>query len=309
MTIWERWLQHPKTVWLRRAVFQVHLWSGLGVGLYVVVISLSGSVLVYRSELRQTFNPEPRFVIASGDRMSAEALTDTALRAYPGYRVSIFTEPEDPTQAVTFMVDRDGNRQQMFFDPYTGEDLGNALPLGWRLTTWLLDLHDNLLYGDTGRSVNGIGAVLLTLLSLTGAFIWWPGIQSWRRSLTIDGKANWETVHMDPPQRLRVLDPRLHLHVGCHRYLSLVSRAVHGSGRLPGAVRRDQLRATCGRYRAVLARLPPLRPVRGLAHQAPVGPDRTGPPGHVHHRRADVVESRGPASGPTFAPVSALGHL
>ena len=79
----------------------------------------------------------------------------------------------------------------MFFDPYTGEDLGNALPLGWRVTTWLLDLHDNLLAGDTGRSVNGIGAVLLTLLTLTGACIWWPGIQSWRRSLTIDRQANW----------------------------------------------------------------------------------------------------------------------
>ena len=49
MTVWERWVRHPKTVWLRRAVFQVHLWSGLGIGLYIVVISLSGSVLVYRS--------------------------------------------------------------------------------------------------------------------------------------------------------------------------------------------------------------------------------------------------------------------
>ena len=76
-------------MWLRRAVFQVHLWSGLGVGLYIVVISLSGSILVYRSELRQTFNPEPRIVSASGDRMSAKGLLDAAWRAYPGYRVSI----------------------------------------------------------------------------------------------------------------------------------------------------------------------------------------------------------------------------
>ena len=56
------WLRHPRGVWLRNAIFQVHLWIGLGVGLYVVAISLSGSVLVYRSELRQAFNPEPRVV-------------------------------------------------------------------------------------------------------------------------------------------------------------------------------------------------------------------------------------------------------
>jgi len=38
-------------VWLRRALFQVHLWSGIGLGLYVFFISVTGSVLVYRNEL------------------------------------------------------------------------------------------------------------------------------------------------------------------------------------------------------------------------------------------------------------------
>ena len=53
----------------------------------------------------------------------------------------------------------------------------------------------NLLYGETGRAVNGLGALMMTLLSLTGACIWWPGIQSWRRSLTIDWKANWRRLN------------------------------------------------------------------------------------------------------------------
>ena len=47
------WFRHPQGVWVRKALFQVHLWTGLGVGLYIVVISVTGSVLVYRSELRQ----------------------------------------------------------------------------------------------------------------------------------------------------------------------------------------------------------------------------------------------------------------
>ena len=191
MTFWERWLRHPQALWLRKAIFQVHLWSGISVGLYIVVISFSGSVLVYRVELRQTFDPQPRLVVVAGERMSSEELTEAAQRAYPEHTASIFVEPDDPNHAVTISIDRDGKRQQLLFDPYTGQDLGHALPLGWRLTTWLLDLHDNLLYGETGRTVNGVGAVLMTLLSLTGAVIWWPGIQSWRRSLTIDWKANW----------------------------------------------------------------------------------------------------------------------
>ena len=86
-------------------------------------------------------------------------------------------------------------RQQQFFDPYTGDYLGNALPAGWRLTTWMLDLHDNLLAGETGRAVNGVGAILLALLSVTGAIIWWPGVQSWRRSVLVDWRANWRRLN------------------------------------------------------------------------------------------------------------------
>jgi uncharacterized iron-regulated membrane protein len=54
---------------------------------------------------------------------------------------------------------------------------------------WLVNLHTNLLSGPTGRLVNGIGAIGLTMLCLTGAVIWWPGIRNWRRSMTVKWRA------------------------------------------------------------------------------------------------------------------------
>jgi len=48
---WRQWLQHPQRVKLRKLIFQVHLWSGIGFGLYVFFISITGAVLVYRNEL------------------------------------------------------------------------------------------------------------------------------------------------------------------------------------------------------------------------------------------------------------------
>ena len=68
---------------------------------------------------------------------------------------------------------------------------------------WLVNLHENLLFGSTGRLVNGIGAVCLTLLCITGAMIWWPGIKNWRRSLTVIwrvhfARINWD-LHSGPP--------------------------------------------------------------------------------------------------------------
>ena len=186
------WLRRPQGKWLRKALFQIHLWTGLGVGLYIVVVSVTGSVLIYRSELRQRFDPQPRAVEISGPRLGADALIAAAQRKFPGNAVEVWTEPDDPALAVTMSVRQEGRPpDQLFFDPYTGEYLGHALPAGWRLTTWTLDLHDNLLAGETGRAVNGAGAVLLMVLAVTGVVIWWPGIQTWRRSLLIDWRSKW----------------------------------------------------------------------------------------------------------------------
>ena len=189
------WKHQPQKLWLRRALFQIHLWSGLAVGLYIVVISISGSILVYRSELRQTFEPEPRYVTVAGVRMTEEELTTTALRLYPDHSVSRVILRDDPTRAATVTLTRNGAPTQLIFDPYTGDDLGHRLPVPYRLTTWMLDLHDNLLYGDTGRRLNGIGSIILTLLAFTGAIIWWPGRERWTNSMTIDWKSGWRRIN------------------------------------------------------------------------------------------------------------------
>lgn len=48
---WQRWLWRPKSTWIRKAIFQIHLWSGLLLGLYVVVVCASGSAIVFRNDI------------------------------------------------------------------------------------------------------------------------------------------------------------------------------------------------------------------------------------------------------------------
>ena len=49
--LWQQWLWRPKSSWVRKLVFQVHLWSGMLLGLYVVVVCASGSALVFRNDV------------------------------------------------------------------------------------------------------------------------------------------------------------------------------------------------------------------------------------------------------------------
>ena len=194
MASWRKWVHQPQRVWVRRALFQVHLWSGLATGVYVVVLCLSGSVLVYRNELYSAFSPKPVFVSGAGEPISVDELKAAARRMFPSYDVAEVDKGKTVNQAADVTLRRGAETRRRLLNPYTGEDLGDPLPAGFRFTAWLLDLHDNLLYGETGRRVNGIGAIILIALCATGAVIWWPGIASWRRSLSIEAHANWKRL-------------------------------------------------------------------------------------------------------------------
>jgi uncharacterized iron-regulated membrane protein len=62
---------------------------------------------------------------------------------------------------------------------------------------WLVHLHTNLSAGQTGRTLNGIGAIVVTMICLTGAVIWWPGIKNWRRSMSVKWSAPFARMVWD----------------------------------------------------------------------------------------------------------------
>ncbi len=191
MTYWQRWMLQPQAVWLRKATFQVHLWSGIGIGLYVLLVSVTGSVLVYRNELYRAATPDPIVVIEQGARLTDEQLRGAATRAYPGYTVLTLSRAKNPDQAVSISLEGRSDRKNRLFNPYTGADLGDSVPLGIWLVSKLLELHDDLLAGPTGRSINGVGALLIVVIAVTGIVVWWPGIRTWRRSLTVQRNTGW----------------------------------------------------------------------------------------------------------------------
>ncbi|MGA2880566.1 MAG: PepSY-associated TM helix domain-containing protein [Bryobacteraceae bacterium] len=192
MKYWRRWILQPQTTWLRKATFQLHLWSGIGIGVYVLLVSVTGSVLVYRNELYRAATRDPIIVAESGARLNDEQLKGAAKIAYPGNRVVLMSRARNPNQAVSISLKEGTHVKNRLFNPYTGADLGGSVPLGIRLVSKLLKLHDDLLGGTTGRSVNGVGALLVVLLAFTGIVVWWPGIKTWRRSLTVHKNVGWQ---------------------------------------------------------------------------------------------------------------------
>ncbi len=72
-----------------------------------------------------------------------------------------------------------------------------TVPAGIRFMSNLLDLHDNLFAGETGRRMNGFGALAVLTLAATGLVIWWPGIKTWRWSLVLHRSVGWKRMTWD----------------------------------------------------------------------------------------------------------------
>ena len=222
-----RCLRQPQRVWLRRAMFQIHLWTGLAIGLYVVVLSLTGSALVYRAELN-AFMSTPRAVLnEQATPMTVDELRAAGERAYPGWKVTEVHEgryraraagraggqggaqgggpgggrggprrPPDPTASIVF--ERDGQTKDRLFNPYTGEDLGDSTTDGQFFVLWVAQLHDDLLMDRLeGRWWNGFLSLVFTLIVITGGVVWWPGVLRWKRSLGVKVSSGWRRFTWD----------------------------------------------------------------------------------------------------------------
>lgn len=51
MTRWQQWLERPEKLFVQNVVFQVHLWIGAAASGYILLMSISGSAIVFRNEL------------------------------------------------------------------------------------------------------------------------------------------------------------------------------------------------------------------------------------------------------------------
>jgi uncharacterized iron-regulated membrane protein len=196
MTFAQRLVRHPQGLWIRKALFQIHLWIGVAIGVYIFVISVSGSAIVFRREIARLAWTAP-VVAASGPLMSEAELGAAVKKTYPRNDVARITYHKKPGRAAEVLMTRGPRQFERAFDPYSGKDLGSIGTDEPKVMVWLVRFHDDLLGGHTGRLWNGVGAILLTVLCATGIVIWWPGVSRWWRSLILRRNVGWARFNWD----------------------------------------------------------------------------------------------------------------
>ncbi|HEY1743092.1 MAG TPA: PepSY-associated TM helix domain-containing protein [Granulicella sp.] len=195
------WLRSPQRVFLRRAIFQVHLWSGILLAIYSVIIGLTGSALVFKEEIARTIQPGLYHVAPGPQQITLDEAVRRVQSARPGWAVFAMEDFAQPELATTVLMRSTTakptpNYRMVSFDPHTGQVLFDRLRYAGFMG-WLSNLHVYLLSGEAGLLVSGWMGVGLLLLCLSGLILWWPGVQRWAAALVINSRASWRRLNWD----------------------------------------------------------------------------------------------------------------
>jgi uncharacterized iron-regulated membrane protein len=189
-------IDRPQMVGWRKALFQVHLWAGVIVAIYMVVISLSGSILVYQRDLQ---DDAPRL---GQDRNATPSnfnpIVDVAQQAHPGEPLGNIDLRTLDRRVIPVGLIANGHDRIVYVDSVSLQIVGEEiLQERHPVLQFLEDLHNELAAGRGGGIANGIGGFLLTLMAMTGIILWWPGQKNWKRALKVKWNARWARLNWD----------------------------------------------------------------------------------------------------------------
>lgn len=186
----------PQAVWWRKALFQVHLWIGLLLGAYVILICLTGSLLVFQQRLMDNA-PRLGHDEVRGPATYGQAAA-FALHAYPGSALDDIDMRSNARRVLTIGVHDHGMDRAVYVDSVTGKIVGTEiLRQQHPVLEQAEDLHNQLAAGSRGAAWNGLGGLLLFVMALTGIVLWWPGKKNWKRALKVKWDARWARLNWD----------------------------------------------------------------------------------------------------------------
>ncbi|MCU1289938.1 MAG: PepSY-associated helix protein [Acidobacteria bacterium] len=191
----------------RKALFWLHLISGVVAGAVIFIMSVTGALLSFEKNITEFAEREMRVVAApeNGARLPVNEIIGKVREAKPEAKPSAITLQNDKNAAALVALGRDG---QVFVNPYTGEITGEGAKGLRGFFRTMTDWHRWLaLSGDgrpIGKAITGASNLAFLFLAISGIYIWFPRRWSWKHFKAamvfrwkVKGKArdfNWHTV-------------------------------------------------------------------------------------------------------------------
>ncbi|HSC82665.1 MAG TPA: PepSY domain-containing protein [Pseudomonas sp.] len=175
-----------------------HFYAGLFVIPFMILLSLTGIVYLFKPQLDQLMYPQLLQVEAQAVPLSADAQLQRIQQLLPQAQVSKYLPPLDAHSSAQFVASQDGRSLNLFLDPYSGQLLGSQ-DAERNLQALARSLHGTLLIGTLGDRLIELAAGWGVVLVVSGLYLWWPRGQGgagvlWPR-LNARGRLLWRDLH------------------------------------------------------------------------------------------------------------------
>ena len=176
---------------------------GIGSGIILFVVCLSGTVYTFSTEINEGLNRSLFYAsphTGTAQRLPVETIVANAEHYLGGGKATAVSIPANSEKCITVTVQKQaavkaggggapsakpagGRGENLLVDPYTGVVKGNAKTGSSEFFGMVMRLHRWLLLDtSTGRPIVGIATIIFCLLVITGFVIWIPRkARRWRQ--------------------------------------------------------------------------------------------------------------------------------
>lgn len=189
-----------------RLLFSVHSWFGLITGIFLLLLGLSGSILVFKDELDTLIYHKTLTVKPQGARLPLDSLYRIVAKQYPNLDGMAWTNPSAaPNEAYQFRLYLNDARLISYdlgaaaLNPYTGELLrqgrSDDLEVGW--IEWIFQFHFSFHLGMPGAALTAIFGLTMLVSILTGVWVYRKFFWKVLFFQVKINRKNWRTISSD----------------------------------------------------------------------------------------------------------------
>jgi uncharacterized iron-regulated membrane protein len=155
-----------------RTIWRWHFYAGLFVLPFVLLLSVSGSIYLFKPQIDRWEERDYRGLSLEG-AVSADRQLEAAEAAFPDGSFNHYRLPEEPGDAAMVQMGLpDGSLSEVFVSPQ-GQVLGTLDPVK-RISNTVSRFHGSLMMGDWGDRLVELAASWTIVMILTGLYLWWP---------------------------------------------------------------------------------------------------------------------------------------
>ncbi|MFO0901405.1 MAG: PepSY domain-containing protein [Pirellulales bacterium] len=156
-----------------RAVWRWHFYAGLFSIPFVIVLSISGAIYLFKPQVEAWVDRDCDQLTLSGARASIAAQVRAAMETHPETIPSGYELPRTAEASGRVLLWQNGKTLRVAVHPESLAVLKTQRE-DERFMRWLFRLHGELLMGNRGSNLVELASSWTIVMIVTGIYLWWP---------------------------------------------------------------------------------------------------------------------------------------